>query len=423
MTRYVVTLTRTLTPAQALDVALRLPGLVEPHPMVRMATVDTDDPDSLDGLPDVAAVEPDEAGTVATIQEQDVTAHPSGYTLWWLDRINKTTADAMDSTYRWEHAADGVRVYLVDNGARGTHQEYAARTLPGYSASGGDPYAPAQQHGTGMASLAAGTTLGVAREADVVSVQVNDSNTLSVANFVAACDWIVGNHPGGPGVANMSLVFTTSTSVDNAAQSVVDAGLVVVAASGNNSGSAGSYSPARVADLVTVAATNQDGTFRSNSNSGTAVDLLGPGESSIVADSAADDGWTGPWNNTSVACAVVSGVAAAVWGQDPTLTNSEVRALLLTEAISGEIASVPAGTTDLFVYQPVTVAVEEPAPPEPAEGCLPAYVWTGTAYAPFGCPGDASTEPVAAELLVQDGTTPPIFLTLEDETDYLYEDV
>ena len=29
----------------------------------------------------------------------------------------------------------------------------------------------------------------------------------------------------------------------------------------------------------------------------------------------------------------------------------------------------------------------------------------------------------SGELLVQDGTTPPVDLTLEDESDYLYEDI
>ena len=37
---------------------------------------------------------------------------------------------------------------------------------------------------------------------------------------------------------------------------------------------------------------------------------------------------------------------------------------------------------------------------------------------PTGAGGNAS-----GERLVQDGTSPPVDLTLEDETDYLYEDV
>lgn len=68
-------------------------------------------------------------------------------------------------------------------------------------------------------------------------------STLIIVSF-QGCEWVAEN-ANGPSVASMSLGGGASTTVDDAILVMIDAGITVAVAAGNDDDDACSYSPAR----------------------------------------------------------------------------------------------------------------------------------------------------------------------------------
>lgn len=161
---------------------------------------------------------------------------------WHLDRIDQyaavqegaqpcpygsqSTENEQRKAYGWTYSGSGVDVYIVDTGVMATHQEFSSafgtRVTAGANFIGSDP---ANQpcvgdvpfnngHGTAVASLAAGNSVGVARGANIVPVKVADCDTGApdLIATVAGLDWVLGQRYefGRPSVVNMSLYFRLS---------------------------------------------------------------------------------------------------------------------------------------------------------------------------------------------------------------------
>jgi hypothetical protein len=106
-----------------------------------------------------------------------------------------------------------------------------------------------------------------------------------------------------------------------------NAGLIIVAAAGND-GSSVDY-PAAYSTVIAVTATNSADGYPSWSNYGSQAELSAPGVS--IYSTAKGGGYTTE-SGTSMSTPHVSGVAALVLADDPTLTNSEVRTILQNTA-------------------------------------------------------------------------------------------
>lgn len=81
---------------------------------------------------------------------------------------------------------------------------------------------------------------------------------------------------------------------------VIKNGIPFIVAAGNDGKDAKDSSPARLPEAITVGATTINDTFASFSNTGSAVDILGPGQDILSASPKADD-----------AVAVLSGTSMA----------------------------------------------------------------------------------------------------------------
>jgi subtilisin family serine protease len=84
------------------------------------------------------------------------------------------------------------------------------------------------------------------------------------------------NCPNGT-VANMSLGGGYSASINNAAAALVDAGVFLAVAAGNDNANAANYSPASESSVCTVGATDSSDRKASYSNYGSVVDIFAPG--------------------------------------------------------------------------------------------------------------------------------------------------
>jgi hypothetical protein len=105
----------------------------------------------------------------------------------------------------------------------------------------------------------------------------NRSGVIAGINFVAS-DVASRSCPNGT-VANMSLGGGYSASINSAAAALVNAGVFLAVAAGNDNLDAKNYSPASESSVCTVGATDKTDKKASYSNYGAGVDILAPGTS------------------------------------------------------------------------------------------------------------------------------------------------
>jgi aqualysin 1 len=270
---------------------------------------------------------------------------------WGLDRIDQRDLP-LNASYSYANAGTGVNVYVVDGGIRYTHREFGGRAALGYDYVVGGTGLDCNGHGTHVAGTIGGATYGVAKNAKLWSVRVLDcANQGTVARIVAGVDWVTANHVK-PAVANLSFATGLGNStMDLAVSNSIAAGVTYVVAAGNNSGDAGLRSPARVAEAITVAATDQNDNQASFSNFGAAVDVYAPGVDIVSTWSTADEA-TNIRSGTSFAAPFVAGIAARYLSGNPQATPASVSQAITSNATAGKIANVGAGSPNLLLYRP-----------------------------------------------------------------------
>lgn len=370
MTRYIIRL------HEGVDIeafAAEVPNVERVLPRVRMvvAEMGAAQAEALGADPRVEFVEEDQTGEGAGSGSQVITSE------WHLDRIDQR-ALPLDGKYEWDHDGTGVRIYILDTGIRGTHEAFAGRLGPGWSAFAApndDPYEDPDGHGTAVAGAAAGLTTGPARGAEICSVRFASHSGVGgsqTADVVAGVNWILDQEDvrGGPAVVNFSYSHESST-VAAAFQDLINAG-ILICTSAMNSGNVVSPTGAVAAipEVMYISSTESDDSFGPH-NHGARVDLLAPGISILTAQYTADDAY-GTWDGTSFASPMVAGVAAMLLEQNPDLHPVHLRALLISQATPGQITNLPPNTTDRLLYARVDAAAEQP----PAIG--PVLVKVGT---------------------------------------------
>ena len=274
---------------------------------------------------------------------------------WGLDRIDVTDAAPASS-------GATVDVYVIDSGVA-RHAELAGRIESGHDAldPSGNGTNDCNGHGTHVAGTIAGATTGVAPNATIIPVRILDcAGSGSSTAVVDAADWIVDHHQSGqPAVANLSLIGPASDVLDDAAQRMIDDGITVVVAAGNFGTDACTLSPARLPDVITVAASDRNDRRPSWSGYGPCVDLHAPGEN---ITSLAPNGGTSVRSGTSTASPHVAGAAAVLLAAQPSLSPGEVAAQLVANAIS-VVPDNGTHTTSLLVQvagTPITDAATTP---------------------------------------------------------------
>ena len=243
---------------------------------------------------------------------------------WEHRRISNPAGDAT-SLDRCGATGAGVTMIIIDSGINAEHSEVAGRVkwsvnfVPDGAPDGSD----ITGHGTAVASIAAGSTIGVAPDAAIASLRVvNAQGSISDADTIAALDWTVANADEiFPAVVNMSLGGLTSgtitASYEASLASVHDQGIPIFVAAGNESLPASWTSPATSVFASTIGATDGADHPSPFTNWGPFVDLWAPGSSILCADWLRPDGGLVLDDGTSEATPVAAGVAALHLERNP----------------------------------------------------------------------------------------------------------
>ena len=163
-------------------------------------------------------------------------------TPWHLDRLNQVALPLDGNSALGALTGAGIDVYIIDTGVRGTHEQLAGRVVPGIDipTQNGDapvnpPTSDCDGHGTHVAGLAAGSTVGVAPQARIISVRVLDcAGDGSIADVVDALRWVRGHHRSGvAAIANLSLgvdLGDDGAEIDEQVLAMIKEGIVVTVA-------------------------------------------------------------------------------------------------------------------------------------------------------------------------------------------------
>jgi subtilisin family serine protease len=346
----------------ALDRLQALPGvrprLTYTSALVGFSAELTDDAvAALRADPAVRLVEPVTIGTAASVGVQP------GAT-WGIDRVDQR-ALPLSGSYVYDRTGAGVTAYVIDTGVR--TGEFGGRARLALHADGtpvdfvGDGMngADCEGHGTHVAASIGGSTYGVAKGVELVSVRVTRcDNTFASDALIAGMDWVAANAQL-PAVANLSLTAGNSYAIEAAARNLIAAGITVVAAAGNGNGDACRLTPARVPEVITLGATSPNDARASFSNWGECLDLFAPGDATLSADKD-DDADTRVRNGTSMATAHTSGAVALFLEANPAASPADVHQHLVATATAGVVTNPGRRSPNRLLY------TSAPAPPTAA---------------------------------------------------------
>lgn len=280
---------------------------------------------------------------------------------WGIDRIDER-ALVLDDKFEYHSTGNGVNIYIIDSGIRATHNEFSGRLGTGANFVGlGTGTDDCNGHGTHVAGTAAGTNVGVAKQATIIPVRVmNCAGTGSTEDIIGGIDWVTANAIA-PAVVNISIGYnspTINTAVDSAIEDSIASGTSYVIAAGNQNDDACDYSYSRVDEAITVGATKRKrniffsvvGDKRwSNSNKGSCVDIFAPGKR-IRSAWINNDNDRKVLKGTSMAAPHVAGIAALYLEDNPTATPANVFSMITSNATSGVITNVGSGSPNSLAY-------------------------------------------------------------------------
>jgi len=311
--------------------------------------------------------------------------------LWDLDRIDQL-APSLDGLYHRGRGGMGAVVYVMDTGVLASHVEFGGRVIAGFDEASGlragrsscsspnkalQPCIsnynelPGASHGTSVASIIAGRNVGVAPEADIVSIRVMNESALATTRTylqglraIVRHAWAPTTPPFQTAVVNISgwmlerlasepdpspVPFSSVEQMMRTMIGGVDAKgnpdpngrrfVFVVAANNidNGCGPSGVVDrfPAtlgrKIDGLITVGGMTAGNNWWPGSCHGGA-EILAPSEGIFSASITANDHYRGLKPNlrsgTSFAAPIVSGIAARILSDNPLLTPQEVEKMI-----------------------------------------------------------------------------------------------
>lgn len=237
---------------------------------------------------------PKKAGT-QSINPVFSSAENGGHDNWALDHC----AGRNGSTYKYTQDGAGIDIVIVDSGIHLDHDEFKDESgqsrieqvewEEGQSVNKPAHYTDSDGHGTAVASCAAGKTQGFARKAKILSVKIFDTDSYTPLSALQNIrSWHNAKTDGRPTIVNNSWVYTVDypsnhpteagrvhpiqvSAIDAEIESMIDDGIIVVCAAGNDNHYVSSANDARYNEFYYLDA---NGNWTDDTSSGTETEAV-----------------------------------------------------------------------------------------------------------------------------------------------------
>ena len=303
--------------------------------------------------------EEEETEKSLSFDTSDYTAY-LGYTMSNPDTFLKNPAA---STFQKHHVvantfsgwgvttgASSVTVAVLDSGVYASHVDL--NDVKSIDIGNGTEPCPASSdtlnHASHVAGIIAATMnngkggAGVAPGVKLLNIRVcNASGGISSSDIAKAINAAVAN---GADIISMSFGGYSYTNTEyTTVKAAYNQGVTLIAAAGNSSTSSKNY-PAAFGEVIAVASVDNSGYLSDFSNYGSWVDLAAPGEDII---STANSNQYMKMSGTSMACPVVSGVAALYMSKMGHKTPATMRSVLRAAVSAGYSSGIGSGVIDM----------------------------------------------------------------------------
>lgn len=240
---------------------------------------------------------------------------------WWKNYVIKQPKFD-EPSYSIDRKGDGYVVYMMDSGCELSHPEFTGRPVSNLFTFNGD-WTDKAGHGTGLTSVITGNTCGIS-DATVKVVRIFDKDQpTKQSDMIYALDAIYQDFVSNQyrnAVINCSWTIDKNTFIESKFQILIEMGLIVIAAAGNNGTPIQDVTPASMDTVITIGSFNSDLApcdFSNYSDSMISVtnaptnhgelDGWAPGENIYAAGLNGSYGFVA---GTSISCAIQSAVTA-----------------------------------------------------------------------------------------------------------------
>jgi subtilisin family serine protease len=270
--------------------------------------------------PQVANVQPNYA---YSLQDDAGATRPISSAQYALSKMRVDAARSLAT-------GDKVLVAVIDTGVDDTHPDLQGAIEARIDTIGGT--ASALGHGTSIAGAigARGTVEGVAPKVRILAARAFESTpsgpqgtTLSILKGV---DWAVQARAR---IINMSFAGPQDPDVRRILAAAADRGVALIAAAGNSGPRSPPLYPAADPRVLAVTAIDADDRLFENANRGAYISLAAPGVDVLLPT---PNGGYDLQTGTSIAAALVSGVAALLLERNPALKPDALKKALTSTA-------------------------------------------------------------------------------------------